>query len=78
MTRHTRPLLLSCSILRAEIERLVNENQLDVDVIFLDAGLHAVYSDLEKSVTGALEKYRVSPGYYVIPVKKDIRSLTGS
>ena len=28
--------------------------------------------------TGALEKYRVSPGYYVIPVKRDIRSLTGS
>ena len=57
MTRHTRPLLLCCGILRAEIEKLVKENKLDVDVIFLDAGLHAVYSDLQKAVTGALEKY---------------------
>ena len=57
MTRHTRPLLLCCGILRAEIERLVNEKQLDVDVVFLDAGLHTVYSDLEKAVTTALEKH---------------------
>jgi type II secretion system protein N len=28
--------------------------------------------------TGALEKYRVSPGYYVIPIKRDTRSLTSS
>jgi len=57
LTRHTRPLLLSCGILRAEIERLVNEKQLDVDVVFLDAGLHAVYSELEKAVTTALAKH---------------------
>ncbi|MCW8802660.1 MAG: hypothetical protein OQK81_04815, partial [Candidatus Bathyarchaeota archaeon] len=57
MTRHTRPLLLSCGILRAEIERLINEKQLDVDVVFLDEGLHAVYSELENAVITALEKH---------------------
>jgi hypothetical protein len=57
LTRHTRPLLLSCGILRQEIEKLVNEKQLDVDVVFLDAGLHAVYSELEKAVINALEKH---------------------
>ncbi|MEJ2126122.1 MAG: DUF1638 domain-containing protein [Candidatus Bathyarchaeota archaeon] len=57
MTPHTRPLLLSCGILRAEIEKLVKEKQLDVDVVFLDAGLHAVYSELEKAVITAIEKH---------------------
>jgi len=57
LTRHTRPLLLCCGILRAEIRKLVKEKQLDVDAVFLDAGLHAVYSNLEKAVTTALEKY---------------------
>ena len=57
MSRHIRPLLLCCGILRKEIEMLINEKQLDVDVVFLDPGLHAVYSDLEKAVTTALEKH---------------------
>ncbi len=57
MTRNNRPLLLSCGILREEIEKLVKENQLDVDVVFLDAGLHAVYSELEKAVTTALDEH---------------------
>ena len=72
MTRHTRPLLLSCGILRAEIERLINEKQLDVDVVFLDAGLHAVYSDLEKGVSGALEKYAKDAPNGIVVVYGDI------
>ncbi|WGM89603.1 MAG: DUF1638 domain-containing protein [Candidatus Bathyarchaeota archaeon] len=57
MTHNNRPLLLSCGILREEIEKLINENKLDVDAVFLDAGLHAVYSELEKAVTNALEEH---------------------
>ncbi|MCW4022430.1 MAG: DUF1638 domain-containing protein [archaeon] len=72
MTRNTRPLLLSCGILRAEIERLINEKQLDVDVIFLDAGLHAVYSDLEKAVTTALEKHSKDPKKGIVVIYGDM------
>jgi hypothetical protein len=72
LTRKTRPLLLSCGILRAEIERLINEKQLDVDVIFLDAGLHAVYSDLEKAVTTALEKHSKDPKKGIVVIYGDM------
>ena len=57
MTRNNRPLLLSCGILREEIEKLIKEHELDVDVVFFDAGLHAVYSELEKAVTSALDEH---------------------
>jgi hypothetical protein len=52
-----RPLLISCGILQKEIEKLIEKKKLDVDVVFLDAGLHAVYADLEKALTSALEKH---------------------
>ena len=43
--------------MQKEIEKLLEEKRLDVDVVFLDAGLHAVYADLEKALTSALEKH---------------------
>ena len=42
--------------MRKEIEKLIAE-KLDVDVVFLDAGLHVVYAELEKALNSALEKY---------------------
>jgi len=51
-----RPILISCGILRKEIEKLIEEKKLDVEPIFLDAGLHVVYAELEKELTSALEK----------------------
>jgi len=57
LTRTSRPLLISCGILREEIEKLIKEKKLDVDVVFLDAGLHAVYSELENAVTSALDEH---------------------
>jgi hypothetical protein len=52
-----RPLIISCGILREEIEKLIKEKKLDAEVVFLDAGLHAVYAELEKALISALEKY---------------------
>ncbi len=43
--------------MRKEIEKLIEEKKLDVEVVFLDAGLHAVYAELEKALTSALEKH---------------------
>ena len=56
MSRKSRPLLISCGILRKEIEKLIEEQSLDVEPYFLDAGLHVVYSELEKELTSALEE----------------------
>ena len=56
MPSKSRPLLISCGILRKEIEKLIEEQSLDVEPYFLDAGLHVVYSELEKELTSALEE----------------------
>ena len=56
MPSNPRPLLISCGILRIEIEKLIDEKKLDLEVHFLDAGLHAVYSELEKELTSALDE----------------------
>jgi hypothetical protein len=53
----SRPLLISCGILREEIEKLIEEKKLDVNPIFLDASLHVVYAELEKELTAALDKH---------------------
>ncbi|PVX24000.1 MAG: hypothetical protein CW691_08965 [Candidatus Bathyarchaeum sp.] len=57
MPSKPRPLLLSCGILRKEIEKLIQEKKLDVEAVFLDAGLHVVYAELEKEITAALEEH---------------------
>ena len=56
MQSKPRPLLISCGILRQEIEKLIEEQSLDVEPYFLDAGLHVVYAELEKELTSVLEK----------------------
>jgi hypothetical protein len=52
----SKPLLICCGILKKEVEKLIRQGQLDVEPYFLDAGLHAVYADLEKELTDALKK----------------------
>ncbi len=56
MPSKPRPLLISCGILRKEIEKLIEQKKLDVDTCFLDPGLHVVYAELEKELTSTLEK----------------------
>jgi len=60
-------LLISCGILKREIQKLVTEDQINVKPIFLDAGLHVDYLLLEKTLTAALEAYS-NKGYYKIGV----------
>ena len=68
MPSKPRPLLISCGIMRKEIEKLIGEKRLDVDIVFLDAGLHVVYAELEKALTSALKKHadRASEGIIVV------------
>ncbi len=51
-----RPYLISCGILREEIEKLAAEKMLDFEAYFLDAGLHVDYDELEKELTSAIEE----------------------
>jgi len=54
--------------MRKEIEKLIGEKRLDVDIVFLDAGLHVVYAELEKALTSTLKKHadRASEGIIVV------------
>ena len=56
MPSKPRHILISCGILRKEIEKLIEEHSIDVEPYFLDAGLHVVYAELEKELTSALEE----------------------
>jgi hypothetical protein len=48
--------LISCGILKKEIEKLVEERALCVQLYFLDAGLHVDYNELERKLTSAIEE----------------------
>jgi hypothetical protein len=43
--------------MQKEIQKLIDEKKLDVEVHFLDAGLHVVYAELEKALTTALDEH---------------------
>ncbi|PVX26186.1 MAG: hypothetical protein CW716_06575 [Candidatus Bathyarchaeum sp.] len=72
MPSKPRPLLISCGIMQKEIEKLLEEKRLDVDVVFLDAGLHVIYAELEKALTSALEKHADNAPNGIIVVYGDM------
>ena len=72
MSQKPRPLLISCGILRKEIEKLIEQKKLNVGTHFLDPGLHAVYDDLEKEITAALEKAKDHADNGIIVVYGDM------
>ena len=72
MPSKSRPLLISCGILRKEIEKLIEEKSLDVEPYFLDAGLHVIYAELEKELTSALEKWTEHTSNGIIVVYGDM------
>jgi hypothetical protein len=67
-----RPILISCGIVRREIQKLIDEKLLDVEPYFLDAGLHVVYAELEKELASALEKHAEHAQNGVIVVYGDM------
>ena len=70
--KQSRPLLLYCGILRKEIEKLVEQKKLDVETCFLDAGLHVIYTELEKEIISALEKAKDHADYGIVVVYGDM------
>ena len=53
---YQRPYLICCSILKKEIEKLIEDSQLPVEPFFLDAGLHVDYDELEEALTKAIQE----------------------
>ena len=52
---YQRPYLICCGILRKEVERLIEDNKLPVEPVFLDAGLHADFGELGKRLKQAIK-----------------------
>jgi hypothetical protein len=48
--------LISCGILKKEVERLIEQGSLYVEPYFLDAGLHVDYDEMERELTRAIEE----------------------
>jgi hypothetical protein len=67
MGKEERPCLISCGILRTEIEKLVKDGSLDVDIHFLHEELHNDYKLLGKALEGAIKKrLKDNPGRLIV------------
>jgi hypothetical protein len=72
LTAKARPLLISCAILQKEIQKLIEQKQLDVETHFLDAGLHVVYAELEQAIISALEEAKDNAPNGIVVVYGDM------
>jgi hypothetical protein len=51
-----KPCLVSCSVLKAELEKLVKQGDLDVDLVFVSKYFHVDYEVLERNLRKVVEK----------------------
>ena len=58
MEHSEKPLLISCGILRKEIERLQENGDIDVEAYFLSEKLHMDYNLLGRGLNGSLKKHQ--------------------
>jgi hypothetical protein len=54
----TKPLLISCGILQPEIDRLISQDEISAEVIFLNKYLHMDYSKLNQVLKASLKKHQ--------------------
>jgi len=67
MGKEEKPCLISCGILRTEIEKLVQEGSLDVEPHFLNEKFHDDYHLLGKALEGAIKKrLKHNPGGFIV------------
>ena len=67
-----KPCVISCSILRKEIEHLVKKGKIDVNVHFLSEKLHMDYNLLDRALNGAVKKHLEQSPKGVIVVYGDV------
>jgi hypothetical protein len=56
VNKKAKPCLVSCSVLKEDIERLVKQGDLDVDLVFISKYFHVDYEVLEKNLRQIIEK----------------------
>ncbi len=56
MTDNKNPIVISCGIVKKEIQSLIESGRLKADVTFLSSKLHYDYSLLEKALRSTIEK----------------------
>jgi hypothetical protein len=67
VSKKAKPCLVSCSVLKGEIERLVRQGDLDVELVFVSKYFHVDYALLEKNLRLVVEKTRSRfPGRVIV------------
>jgi hypothetical protein len=56
MKQKTKPCIVSCSVLKEEIEKLVQKGSLDAEVVFVSKYFHVDYGQIEKNLRPMLKK----------------------
>jgi hypothetical protein len=56
VNKKTKPCLVSCSVLRKEIEKLVQRGDLDAELVFVSKYFHVDYAQIEKNLRPVIEK----------------------
>ena len=69
---HTRPCLVSCSVLKEEIQELVTKGELDVDLVFVSKYFHVDYGILDKNLREVLRQTLPRFGKRIILVYGDL------
>jgi hypothetical protein len=72
MERKEKPCVISCGILRKEIDHLLKKGDIDAQVYFLSEKLHADYHLLGRGLTGALNKHQKQNPQGVVVVYGDL------
>jgi hypothetical protein len=52
----TKPRIISCSVLKEEIQSLIKQGELDCDVVFVSKNFHIDYTLLEKNLRKTIER----------------------
>ena len=55
MTQKTKPCLVACSVLQDEIKKLIENDELDAEVVFVSKYFHEEYAKIEKNLRPVLE-----------------------
>lgn len=56
MTGKTKPCIISCSVLKAEIQKLVKQGDLDADLVFVSKYFHVDYSLIEENLRKTIQQ----------------------
>ena len=55
LSKNEKICLVSCSVLKSELQKLVKEGKLDVDLVFVSKNFHVDYALVEQNVRKVLE-----------------------